>query len=86
LKKNQLTYTKLSRGSAWLDTGNPKSLNDASNFVRVIEERTGLKIACLEEISWKNNWISDSQFEGLISKQGSGEYAEYLVKVLNSDR
>jgi glucose-1-phosphate thymidylyltransferase len=85
LKKNQLTYTKLSRGSAWLDTGNPKSLNDASNFVRVIEERTGLKIACLEEISWKNNWISDSQFEGLISKQGSGEYAEYLVKVLNSD-
>jgi glucose-1-phosphate thymidylyltransferase len=86
LKNNQLTYTKLSRGSAWLDTGNPKSLNDASNFVRVIEERTGLKIACLEEISWKNNWISDSQVEELISKQGSGDYAEYLVKVLNSGR
>ncbi len=85
LDNDLLTYTKLSRGSAWLDTGNPKSLNDAANFVRVIEERTGLKIACLEEIAWKNNWISKSQIEKIVVELAASEYSKYLVTILNSD-
>jgi glucose-1-phosphate thymidylyltransferase len=73
-----LTYTHLSRGSAWLDTGNPNSLNDAAAYVRIIEERTGLKIACLEEIAYSNNWIKVEQISKSISKYGNSDYGKYL--------
>jgi glucose-1-phosphate thymidylyltransferase len=82
LKKDKLTYTNISRGSAWLDTGNPNSLNDAGAYVRIIEERTGLNIACLEEISLANGWISKSFLEALISEYPDNSYKRYLEKLL----
>jgi NDP-sugar pyrophosphorylase family protein len=57
LVEKTLTYTSLSRGAAWLDTGNPNAMHDAATYIRVIEERTGLKIACLEEVAYRNSWI-----------------------------
>jgi glucose-1-phosphate thymidylyltransferase len=83
LKDHQLTYTKLSRGAAWLDTGNPNSLNDAAAYVRIIEERTGLKIACLEEISLMQGWINSSQFSRLADSYGNSSYGHYLKKILS---
>jgi glucose-1-phosphate thymidylyltransferase len=82
LENHQLTYTKLSRGSAWLDTGNPNSLNDAAAYVRIVEERTGLKIACLEEISLAQGWITTAQFSLLAESYGNSSYGHYLRKIL----
>ena len=82
LSKNELTFTALSRGTVWLDTGNPSSLNDAANYIRIIEERTGLKIACLEEISLNKKWITANQVsERILSYQGS-KYADYLERLV----
>jgi len=78
LAAGELTFSKLSRGTAWLDTGNPNSLNDASVYIRVLEERTGLKVACLEEIAWRKGWISKIELSDLASKYGSSEYGKYL--------
>ena len=58
LSKNKLDVIELNQGVAWLDTGTYESLNDASQFIRTIEARQGIKIGCLEEISYKNGWIS----------------------------
>ena len=57
LQSEDLSITELSRGTVWLDTGTPGSLYDATSYVRIIEERSGLKIACLEEIAWNSGWI-----------------------------
>lgn len=76
LKRDNLTFTHLSRGAAWLDTGNPNSLNDAANYVRVIEERTGLKIGCIEEIALTNGWITKSDLKKWEKQTNS--YAAYL--------
>jgi glucose-1-phosphate thymidylyltransferase len=78
LVDKKLSYTSLNRGTAWLDTGNPKSLDDASTFIRVIEERTGLKIGCLEEISWRNGWLSKDQLKLAAKKFSSNAYGNYL--------
>jgi glucose-1-phosphate thymidylyltransferase len=78
LELGELTFTKLSRGSAWLDTGNPGSLHDAASYVRVIEDRTGLKIGCLEEIAWRNSWLTDKDLIKISEKYGSGQYGKYL--------
>jgi glucose-1-phosphate thymidylyltransferase len=82
LKTGQLTFTRLSRGAAWLDTGNPNSLNDAAAYVRIIEERTGLKVACLEEISLANRWIDNSKIKKLISLYGKNSYSDYLKNLI----
>jgi glucose-1-phosphate thymidylyltransferase len=82
LKNDSLTFTKLSRGSVWLDTGTPKSLSNASDYVRVIEERSGMKIACLEEIAYFQGWLSVSQLKSKISKYSENEYGKYLAKIL----
>jgi glucose-1-phosphate thymidylyltransferase len=82
LQEKTLTYTKLSRGSVWLDTGNPGTLSDASMYVRVIEERTGFKIGCLEEIAWKNKWLSDSELVDISKLYGNNQYGEYLRGLL----
>ena len=79
-----LTFTQLSRGAAWLDTGNPDSLNDAAAYVRIIEDRTGLKIACLEEISFSQGWILASQIESRIEQYKSNSYARYLGKLIDN--
>jgi glucose-1-phosphate thymidylyltransferase len=81
LNLQSLTYTQLTRGSVWLDTGNPNALSDAATYIRVIEERTGLKIACLEEVSLKNGWIQasdlESKFHGV-----NNDYSRYISKIL----
>jgi glucose-1-phosphate thymidylyltransferase len=82
LKSDSLTYTKLSRGAVWLDTGNPNSLLEASMFVRVIQERQGLKIGCLEEIAYRQKWITDEKLEEIIQSYRDREYGNYLKSVL----
>ena len=83
LQKQLLTFTNLSRGTAWLDTGNPTKLLEASTYVRVIEERTGLKIACLEEIAFHNKWISAKDLEIITSKYRGSSYGTYLEQITN---
>jgi glucose-1-phosphate thymidylyltransferase len=80
---NELSVTQLTRGAAWLDTGKPSSLNDASTFVRVIEERTGLKIACLEEIAFDKGWIDKSKVLLAVEKMKASEYGNYLAKTID---
>lgn len=82
LKKGNLHLIKLERGFAWLDTGTHKSLLEASLYFSVLEDRQGLKIACPEEIAWKNAFISDSQLAKLAKETIKSGYGEYLLKVL----
>ncbi len=82
LQSGSLTFTQLSRGSAWLDTGNPNSLNDAAAYVRIIEDRTGLKIACLEEIALENKWIDSSVILKSLEGQKDNSYFKYVAKII----
>ena len=82
LDSESLFVTHLSRGTAWLDTGNPESMLAASNFIQVIETRTGLKIACLEEIAFENRWISVDQLKEAANKYGNSNYGVYLSNIL----
>jgi len=79
LKRGELRVTKLSRGTAWLDTGNQNSMHDASTFVRIIEERTGLKIGCPEEIAFRNGWISRDFLTERANFLSSSGYGKYLL-------
>jgi glucose-1-phosphate thymidylyltransferase len=72
----------LGRGTAWLDTGTHDSLLEAAQFVHVIENRQGLKIACLEEIAWRQGWIDRARLEANIAKLGKSGYAQYLRRLL----
>ena len=81
LKRQELTFTKLTRGTAWLDTGNAKSMHDASTYVRVVEERTGLKIGCIEEIAWRNKWIDSKDLALLARNMKENEYGQYLERL-----
>ena len=82
LQKGQLTVTPLGRGVAWLDTGTFDSLVSSSLFVQTLEQRQGLKIACLEEIALHNGFINAAQLQKLIESWGQNEYASYLRRVL----
>ena len=82
LNAGALTFSRLSRGSVWLDTGNIDNLNDASAYVRIIEDRTGLKIACLEEIAFNQGWISVVQLKSRIEQYKKNSYAKYLQRLL----
>ena len=82
LQRDQLTATHLSRGTAWLDTGTPRGIDDAATYVRVIEERTGLKIACLEEIALKNGWIDRNKVSEIGLEMQNSEYGRYLLENL----
>ncbi len=82
LEASQLHVELLGRGTAWLDTGTHDSLLDAAQFVSVIENRQGLKIACLEEIAYAKGWIDRSTLESNIQKLGKSSYGAYLRKVL----
>jgi glucose-1-phosphate thymidylyltransferase len=73
----------LGRGTAWLDTGTHESLLEAAEFVHVIENRQGLKIACLEEIAWRQGWINDATLEANIERLGKSGYALYLKRLLS---
>ena len=85
LASGNLDVKVLQRGTIWLDTGTPKSLNDASNFIRVIEERSGLKIGCLEEISFNNGWIDSEKLSSIASSYGENDYGNYLRMLLAAD-
>jgi glucose-1-phosphate thymidylyltransferase len=82
LNSGSLTFTRLSRGAAWLDTGNPDSLSDAAAYVKIIEDRTGLKIACLEEISFTQGWMTPAQLQDRIHNYKENSYARYLGRLL----
>jgi|TARA_B110000495_G_C23040314_1_gene623507 glucose-1-phosphate thymidylyltransferase len=84
LNQGSLNSIILGRGFAWLDTGTPDSLLDAGTFVQMVEKRQGLKIACLEEIAFLQNWISAAQLEKEISKYGNSQYGRYLNNILNT--
>lgn len=81
LKENKLSVIPMKRGNAWLDAGTPDSLMDSSNFIQIIEKRQGLKIACLEEIAYKNKFINDIQMDEIINNLKKGAYKDYLLKV-----
>ena len=79
LSEDKLRVELLGRGFAWLDTGTHESLLQASNFVQTIEERQGLKIACLEEIAYRSKWITADQLCGLGREMEKNEYGQYLL-------
>jgi glucose-1-phosphate thymidylyltransferase len=82
LADNALCLTRLPRGTSWLDTGTFQGLHDAASFVRVIEERQGTKIACLEEIAWRNGWISNSDLRKLAAEKSRKNIGGYLTSLL----
>ena len=82
-RKNKLKAELIGRGGSWLDTGNIKDFNDASNFIATIESRQGLKIACLEEIALKNNWIKAKQLKDSIKFYGNCDYSKYLKSLID---
>lgn len=82
LQEGQLHVATLGRGMAWLDLGTPPSLLTASQFVQTLEQRTGLKIACVEEIALHRDFITPGEFERLIGQAGSSDYGRYLQRVL----
>lgn len=82
LQNGNLSVQTLGRGYSWLDTGVPDNLLDAANFVRVIEKRQGFKIACPEEIAWRNGLIDNKQLEALATEFGKSDYGVYLRGLL----
>lgn len=86
LKQENLKVQLLGRGFAWLDTGTHASLSEASNFVEVLEKRQGLKISCLEEIAWRNGWISDEELKAIAETMKNNEYGQYLAGLIKQRR
>ena len=81
LERGELNVEILDRGFAWLDTGTHDSLAEASIFVEVIEKRQGQKIACLEEIAWRNGWITREELHRLAEPMRANQYGQYLLKL-----
>ena len=84
LERGQLRVEKLGRGFAWLDTGTHTSLLEASAYVQTIEERQGLKVACLEEIAWRQGWIDDAAMEQAGRFFAKTGYGQYLLRLLRT--
>ncbi|MDE1347471.1 glucose-1-phosphate thymidylyltransferase RfbA [Vibrio aestuarianus] len=82
LNDGSLNVELLGRGFAWLDTGTHESLHEASSFVQTIENVQGLKVACLEEIAWRNGWLSDEQVLKLAKPMMKNEYGQYLTRLI----
>ena len=82
LERKALRVELFDRGTAWLDTGTIQSLLDAANFIRVLEERQGLKIGCPEEIAYRQSFIDGAQLESLANSLGKSGYGKYLLKLL----
>ncbi|MEC7275457.1 MAG: glucose-1-phosphate thymidylyltransferase RfbA [Bdellovibrionota bacterium] len=86
LEQGLLSLEVLGRGFAWLDTGTHSSLLDASNFIQTIEKRQGLKVACLEEISYKKGWIGRDEVLRAISVMRNSDYSKYLENLLKENK
>jgi glucose-1-phosphate thymidylyltransferase len=84
LENNALRVSVLPRGTAWLDTGSSEGLHDASTYIRIIEERQGSKVACLEEIAWHQGWIGEDELRQISKKYVNSSYGTYLKKLLIS--
>jgi glucose-1-phosphate thymidylyltransferase len=84
MKSGKLKIKKVEKGTTWLDTGTFDSLHSASAYVRIIEERQGSKISCLEEIALKNNWISEGEFVILAETYKENPYGKYLLNLLRN--
>ena len=82
LEQGKLSVETMGRGYAWLDTGTHESMLEASQFISTIENRQGLKVACPEEISWRNGWIDDTQLEAMASILAKSGYGQYLNGLL----
>ena len=86
MKENNLNVEVLGKGTAWLDTGTFNSLHQASEYIKILEQRQGIKIGCPEEIAWNMKWIDDKKLLNLIKpllKSGYGEYLFSLIKNKN---
>jgi len=83
LKEKKLKVELFDKNFTWLDSGTHESMLEASNYIHTIEKRTGLKIACIEEIAFKLGYINKSKFEKLINSIGENQYGEYLKKIIN---
>ncbi len=81
LCENRMSVVPMRRGNAWLDAGTPDSLMESGQFVQIIEQRQGLKIACIEEIAYNQGFIDDKQMLGLINELKAGKYKDYLQKI-----
>lgn len=86
LKRNTLKVQTLQRGFAWLDTGTHDSLSEASTFIEVIEKRQGLKIACLEEIAFKQGWIDAEKLKEVAMPMQKNDYGKYLMSLIDNNK
>lgn len=86
LEDGELQVQTLGRGFAWLDTGTHDSLSEASTFVEVIEKRTGLKVACLEGIAYRNGWITEEKMREIAQPMLKNQYGQYLLKVIGESK
>ncbi len=82
MRRGQLSVEVMGRGFAWLDTGTHESLMEASTFIQIIEQRTGLKVACLEEIAFLNKWISAAQVAAVAEPMKKNSYGQYLLQLI----
>jgi len=82
LKRNDLRVELLGRGFAWPDTGTHEALQQAASYVQAIDERQGLKVACLEEIAFRLGYIDSEQLENLASKYLKNDYGQYLMEIV----
>ncbi len=84
LNRGKLKVEVLPRGTAWLDTGTFNTLHEAGTYVRIIEERQGSRLGCIEELAWRNQWITDSQLLRLGESLKASGYGEYLIQLLHN--
>ena len=84
LRRKELVVSVLPEGTAWLDSGTFSSLHDASSYVRIVEERQGIKVGCPEEIAWRNGWINDQQLAKSADELAKSGYGTYLRGLLNN--
>ncbi len=85
LERGNLNVQIMGRGYAWLDTGTHEDMLEAASFIRTIEDRQGVKIACIEEIAWRNGWIDDARMHELAQSQLNSGYGDYLLDLLEDE-